>query len=181
MVGPKLHQQRAHVRAPRLPERLLDVSKPPLDRSAAGALNLLIHSPSHSEEERQGGAGLCAGRVYRSAPAVENDVVSSDYSEQDASVALQRLLEVTAGSFEERAQLQHALESRIVIEQAKGMLAERLRLSIDQAFEVLRGASRSSGTKIHAMAARVVSEPETPVEVVASLQRTLERGARGGR
>jgi hypothetical protein len=63
----------------------------------------------------------------------------------------------------ERAQqLQHALDSRIVIEQAKGMLAERLGCDVSTAFDVLRHAARSTRRSIHELAADVVSRPVTP-------------------
>jgi AmiR/NasT family two-component response regulator len=41
-------------------------------------------------------------------------------------------------------QLEAALESRIVIEQAKGMVAERNRISVDEAFVQIRRFTRSS-------------------------------------
>jgi GAF domain-containing protein len=53
-------------------------------------------------------------------------------------------------------QLQHALDSRIVIEQAKGALAQRMDISVDAAFAVLRQQARSTGQRIHDVAAQVV-------------------------
>lgn len=50
-------------------------------------------------------------------------------------------------------QLQGALDSRILIEQAKGKLAERAGISIPEAFGRLRDHARRSRTKIHDVAA----------------------------
>jgi ANTAR domain len=66
---------------------------------------------------------------------------------------------------ERTVQLQRALESRVVIEQAKGILAERIGVSLDEAFSFLRSAARSQGLKLTALAAEVVRSPETPPEV----------------
>lgn len=63
------------------------------------------------------------------------------------------------------AQLERALESRIVIEQAKGVLAERYRLHVDEAFHLLRRAARANRMRIHELARRVVNEPLTPPEL----------------
>jgi hypothetical protein len=59
--------------------------------------------------------------------------------------------EVVAG------QLQAALTSRIIIEQAKGVLAERLKISTDDAFEMLRGAARSRNLLLSDLARDVAS------------------------
>ena len=53
-------------------------------------------------------------------------------------------------------QLQHALESRVVIEQAKGIIAQRHNIDVNQAFDMLRSYARSRNTKIHAVAHAVV-------------------------
>ena len=57
----------------------------------------------------------------------------------------------------ESASLQQALTSRIVIEQAKGVLAERLKISADDAFEVLRGVARSRNRLLSELARDVAS------------------------
>ena len=53
-------------------------------------------------------------------------------------------------------QLQHALNSRVVIEQAKGMIAERRGVEPDAAFEALRHYARSHNLKLSDIAAAVV-------------------------
>jgi GAF domain-containing protein len=53
-------------------------------------------------------------------------------------------------------QLQQALDSRVVIEQAKGALAHRLGVTPDEAFAHLRRQARSTGRRIHDIAEEVV-------------------------
>ena len=69
------------------------------------------------------------------------------------------------------AQLETALASRIVIEQAKGVLAERYRIDLDRAFVVLRRAARSNRIKIHDLAQLVVTSPRTPISIELELAR----------
>ncbi len=60
-----------------------------------------------------------------------------------------RNAEVIAG------QLQTALTSRVIIEQAKGVLSERLRISTDEAFRVLRATARSRNRLLSDLAREV--------------------------
>ena len=55
------------------------------------------------------------------------------------------------------SQLQHALTSRIVIEQAKGVLAERMQIHVDKAFTVLRAHARNHNQRLSEVA-RMVAE-----------------------
>jgi AmiR/NasT family two-component response regulator len=72
-------------------------------------------------------------------------------------------------------QLEHALESRVVIEQAKGVLAERYDVGVDVAFELLRRAARSNRIRLRALADRVVSDRETPPEILAAVVSAVRR------
>lgn len=55
-------------------------------------------------------------------------------------------------------QLQTALDSRVLIEQAKGVLAERSHTSVDVAFAALRGHARCTGRKLVEVAVAVVRD-----------------------
>jgi transcriptional regulator with GAF, ATPase, and Fis domain len=57
-------------------------------------------------------------------------------------------------------QLQTALNSRILIEQAKGMVAERLHLAIDDAFTVLRDGARRTNRRLIDLAKAIVDGTE---------------------
>jgi ANTAR domain len=62
----------------------------------------------------------------------------------------------TAFLLERTIQLQTALDSRILIEQAKGILAERESISPDQAFEKMRSQARSRRMKLYDLAEEIV-------------------------
>jgi hypothetical protein len=57
-------------------------------------------------------------------------------------------------------QLRTALNSRILIEQAKGVLAERLRLDMAEAFALLRQGARSNNRRLSELAQAVVDGSE---------------------
>ena len=53
-------------------------------------------------------------------------------------------------------QLQYALDSRIIIEQAKGMVAEHAHIDMATAFERIRTCARTTNTKLTDLAAHIV-------------------------
>ena len=87
----------------------------------------------------------------------------------DAQI-VQALADVaTIGLMQERAirrtellaeQLQTALNSRIVVEQAKGALAQLRGVSVDEAFRLLRSHARSTNARLSEVAQQVVTDPE---------------------
>jgi GAF domain-containing protein len=87
----------------------------------------------------------------------------------DAQI-VQALADVaTIGLMQERAirrtellaeQLQTALNSRIVVEQAKGALAQLRGVSVDEAFRLLRSHARSTNARLSDVAQQVVTDPD---------------------
>lgn len=89
-----------------------------------------------------------------------------DLSEEDAAV-VQGLADVaTIGILHERAvresdvaqeQLQRALNSRVLIEQAKGVIAQVRGVDMDEAFRSMRAYARAHGVKLHEVAEKIVT------------------------
>jgi GAF domain-containing protein len=59
-------------------------------------------------------------------------------------------------------QLQLALNSRIVVEQAKGAVARTFGISVDEAFELLRHHARTTRSRLTDVAHQVVESPDGP-------------------
>jgi len=91
-------------------------------------------------------------------------------TDQEAQV-LQALTDIaTIGLLQERAvrraevlteQLQGALNSRVIIEQAKGAIAQSLGIGVDRAFEALRGYARRNNRRLIDVAQAVLTDPAT--------------------
>ncbi|WP_328319738.1 ANTAR domain-containing protein [Streptomyces sp. NBC_00388] len=75
----------------------------------------------------------------------------------DLTMVLRDQSDELRGHRETAGQLSRALNSRVVIEQAKGMLAERLGTGTGEAFGVLRGHARSNRLKLADVAGAVVA------------------------
>lgn len=86
---------------------------------------------------------------------------------EDAQAVVQAMADVaTIGLLQQRevhraqtveAQLQHALHSRISIEQAKGILSEQANVGMEAAFQMLRAYSRNNNLKLSDVSRSVVA------------------------
>ena len=65
-------------------------------------------------------------------------------------------------------QLQNALNSRVTIEQAKGVLAERRGITVDQAFALLRAYARNHNLHLSDLARQIADGTSTAAELLAS-------------
>jgi GAF domain-containing protein len=65
--------------------------------------------------------------------------------------------------------LRTALTSRVVVEQAKGFLRERLDVSVEDAFELLRSYARSHGDHLTEVSRRLMTEPGARPPILAAI------------
>ena len=135
-------------------------------RFVPAALNVGFHSvaavPLRLREKVVGGLNLFDTRVHLLTDA-----------DQELAQALADV--ATIGILQQRSihrstmlaeQLQHALNSRVVIEQAKGVLAERHSCDIEVAFAALRQHARSNNLRLTDLALSVIrGEAEIPVSL----------------
>ena len=118
-----------------------------------GALNLFS-----DEEARLAETGLVIGQALA-------DVATIGLLQARAAAETRVLAE----------QLQSALNSRVIIEQAKGMLAERADVDLDAAFRLLRGYARSHNQYLSDVA-RALVESDLPPDAVTSPPQRIEKG-----
>jgi GAF domain-containing protein len=104
--------------------------------------------------------------MFRSAPGglEQADVVAAQALADIATIAiLQHQDAIDAQTLNH--QLSEALNSRIVIEQAKGMISEAARVDMDQAFSRLRGYARSHNLRLTDLCRRIVEGTLAPRSV----------------
>lgn len=100
--------------------------------------------------------------------------VGGNFDDGDVQI-VQALTDVAAiGLLQERAirrgevlteQLQKALNSRVVIEQAKGAVAQARGVSVDEAFTVIRDYARRNHQQLGSVAHAIVTEPASLADV----------------
>ena len=94
--------------------------------------------------------------------------VGTEFDDADVPI-VQALADVAAiGLLQQRAllreqtlteQLQHALDSRVVIEQAKGVIIRAFGVSPDKAFTLIRNYARRNNTRVGDLAGIIVADP----------------------
>jgi GAF domain-containing protein len=86
-----------------------------------------------------------------------------------ACVALLQQHPATAASV--LPHLNTALTSRIVVDQAKGFLAQRLEVSVEDAFTLLRRYARTHDDHLTAVARRLIAEPDARPAILDAMTR----------
>lgn len=117
----------------------------------------------HALPMRLRGTIIGALNLFRSGLG-EMDTADIEVAQAFADVATIAILQDRAANEAQvvNDQLTHALNSRIVIEQAKGMVAERLGLDMERSFTALRSHARNHNTRLADVAEAVISGATAP-------------------
>jgi GAF domain-containing protein len=113
----------------------------------------------HSLPMRLRGRTIGALNLFRThqGTLTDDDVVVAQGLADVATIAiLQHRSTIDAGAL--NAQLSNALNSRIIIEQAKGMIRQSTACDMDEAFNRLRGHARNHNEGLTELASRLVSK-----------------------
>ncbi|GAA3927338.1 transcriptional regulator [Amorphoplanes auranticolor] len=101
---------------------------------------------------------------------VFGDTSGNDFQDDDIAIMQALADAATIGLLQERTvrrsealteQLQAALNSRVIIEQAKGAVAQARGISVDEAFTAIRGYARRHNRRLTEIAQSIVTDPET--------------------
>jgi len=90
-----------------------------------------------------------------SGPLADGDIELARALADLASITILQSAAATKAQLRDE-QLQFALDSRIIIEQAKGMVAEHAHIDMPTAFERIRGRARNTNSKLTDLAADIV-------------------------
>ncbi len=118
---------------------------------------------AHSFPMRLRGRTLGALNLLRSQPGplTEMDIVAAQALADIATIAIvQHQVVIDAQLLS--SQLSSALNSRIVVEQAKGMIGQATDSGMDQAFQRLRGHARNHNIRLADLAAQIAEGTLTP-------------------
>ncbi len=131
--------------------------------------------------------GTCPKRICRNgakgeAVAESNDGGGRDTFPAELDLEIDRLVAYADAQQQKVSQLQSALDARVPIEQAIGVLAERFDLRFVEAFELLRSAARNSRKEVRSIAEELRISRRTPLEIADVLPRELspKAGLDGG-
>ncbi|HQU25876.1 MAG TPA: GAF and ANTAR domain-containing protein [Acidimicrobiales bacterium] len=120
----------------------------------------------HCLPMRLRGTTIGALNLFRTheGPLGSDDIVVAQGLADVATIAiLQHQTSLSAGLL--NSQLTNALNSRVIIEQAKGMIRQALSCEMSEAFDLLRTFSRDHNEKLTGVATRVVEGELTPDEL----------------
>ncbi|MDT5360975.1 MAG: hypothetical protein QOC69_2737 [Mycobacterium sp.] len=124
-------------------------------RASGEGLRSVIAIPLRLRTERVGALNL-----FRREPGMmtDSDLLVAQALADVATIGILHQRVLTRGALV-NSQLQTALNSRVLIEQAKGVLAERQGLDMDQAFVQLRSMARNSNRHLSDTARAVIENP----------------------